>query len=214
MATVQSKQFTNESVVVDGNRYEGCTFTGCTLVYQGGALPVFVRCQFPGTTVGLDAAAYQTITYLKGLYQGGLSLSVERVLQGIVSGELPTPDRPLPPPPAHLGKNWGELMTWQGVLVGATALLALFVWYSYFQFPVGQLADNEPIQQEFPIDAMPALPESLARSYDLIRDGQLALLEEYAIVDEATGTVRIPLDEAFAILQAQADETDDNTGEE
>lgn len=35
--TVSGRTFRNEKVLLDGYRYEGCTFINCTLIYNGGA---------------------------------------------------------------------------------------------------------------------------------------------------------------------------------
>ncbi len=201
MATIQAKQFTNENVDVDDNRYENCVFTNCNLVYRGGGLPVFAGCQFPQTTIQLAGEAFQTVTFLKGMRRAGLSAAVDRVTAAISSGNLPMSGSPQPAPALHTGENYGQLFVWQGVFIGGTLLLALAIWYAQFQFPVfGGLEAGRPLEQEFPIADMPNLPENLARSYDVIRDRQLDLLDNTEWVDEAAGVVRIPVNDAMALL--------------
>ena len=224
MATIQNQQFTNENVDVDGNRYEGCVFTNCNLVYRGGGLPVFAGCQFPQTTIQLAGDAFQTITFLKGMRRAGLSGAVDRVLDAVAKGNLPMTGRPQPAPLHHTGENYGQLFVWQGIFVGGTLLLMLAIWYAQFQFPVfSGLEADRPLQQDFPLADMPNLPDNLARSYDTIRARQLDLLDNTEWVDEEAGVVRIPVDEAMALLiggevdastdvdEAEAEVIDENT---
>jgi len=38
VATFQNERFTNQEIRTDGNRYEACVFTDCTLIYAGGGV--------------------------------------------------------------------------------------------------------------------------------------------------------------------------------
>ncbi len=36
MEIISGRKFVNEQVLLDGNDYRHCTFSGCTLIYRGG----------------------------------------------------------------------------------------------------------------------------------------------------------------------------------
>jgi len=213
MATFENQQYTKEMLLIDGHRYEECVFTNCTLTYEGGELPAFINCQFPGTRVQLAGAASQTITYLSGLYKGGFSKKIEPILEGVQRGVYPPEERPKPPPPGHTGINFRELYITHAVLIGGTLLLIFAIWYSYITYPFYEILDEgQPLFEEFPLEAMPALPDSLAEQYDLRRDEQLALLDSYGWVDEEAQIVHIPVTAAFDLLiEQQSTTTDEET---
>jgi hypothetical protein len=61
----------NETVVLDGNEFVGCTFQSCKLVYKGGELPRLQRCHFARCSWHLEEAAQRTIQFLRGIYHSG-----------------------------------------------------------------------------------------------------------------------------------------------
>lgn len=201
METVQKQTFKNQEVVVDNKRYEDCTFSNCKLVYQGGALPVFARCEFPGTGIQLDGPAQQTVKYLRTAYKAGMWSNVDSVLNQLKQGKLANRAKPSPPPPEYTGTNWTFLAVAQALLIGFTILLIAAIWNGNVDAPRGVLEnDNQPLVEDFPLNAMPALPDSLAEAYDLETMNQVAQTESYTWVDEESGVVAIPVEDAFAIL--------------
>jgi hypothetical protein len=70
MATYKDHQFSNEPVELDGNKFEGCTFAKCKLVYRGSTPPGLSRCRFDDCSWEFDDAAGRTVAFLRGLYHG------------------------------------------------------------------------------------------------------------------------------------------------
>lgn len=200
MAVYQNESYTNETIKVDGNRYEACRFTNCVLVYRGGELPGFVRCAFPGTAIQLEEGAYQTLETLNRLYLAGAFGPIDRLIENILTGQLATPDRPNPPPRSHTGNNWGETAFWHGAVAVFTLLVVWGLWYGYLIYPNGVLEEGEPLAVEYPLEGMPDLPDQLAAAYDAFNADQAARLFGFGWVDEEAQIVRIPLDEAYNIL--------------
>jgi hypothetical protein len=66
----KGQYFTDSREVLDGNRYDGCTFQRCTIVYRGGELPHITRCSFGDCAWQLEDAADRTLAYLHSLYHG------------------------------------------------------------------------------------------------------------------------------------------------
>jgi len=85
MATFNKKTFSNETLNVDGNDYNQCTFRTCRLVYAGGPLPVFKDFNFDNCSFELKDAADRTIAFLNsvGQIQGGAAM-----VKGLFRGML------------------------------------------------------------------------------------------------------------------------------
>ena len=213
MSTFRNERFTNLDVVVDGNSYERCVFVNCTLIYQGGLLPGFVRCKFQKTQVRLEGAALKTTQYLAKLQSAGLTVATEKVMGAILKGSLPLSQRPAPPPLLNTGQNYGRLAVYAASWLLATVLLIAGLWYGMIVHPenvVLEATPARPLIKTALYDAMPALPAELAASYDQINGDQRALRDSYGWVDEANGIAHIPVNEAMSLaleqgLFAQAD---------
>lgn len=103
------------------------------------------------------------------------------------------------------GTNYAQIATIVGILVGITALLVLAYWYSYLWYPRYQvlLSDNpQPLSEEYPLEAMPALPESSAILYDEHIAAQVASLDESGLadVDGDSVFVKLPIDTAIDLM--------------
>lgn len=203
MATFQNERFTNQEIRTDGNRYEACVFTDCTLIYAGGAMPAFVSCTFRQVRIQLDGAAYNTTQYLGVLYRTGLTVATDKVIDGLQRGTLSLPQRPAPPPPEYLGNNYGRLGLYSVILVAITVLLGTALWYGYLFYPQSVLAESDPARPlvETPLLArMPVLPADLADTYDGLREEQLERINTYEVIDGEAGVARIPIDTAMDVL--------------
>jgi hypothetical protein len=89
--------FENKELVLDGNKYTGCTFKTCRLVITG-AKPFHLRaCNLFGCTYGFKDAAYRAIHTLYLLYQNGEREMVEGVFEQIRTG---------PMGPGTAGSSW------------------------------------------------------------------------------------------------------------
>lgn len=199
MTTFQNQAFRDETVEVDGNIYEGCTFTNSSLVYMGGDLPSFNRCEFEGVNIQLQGGAYMTLKYLTGLYHGGFSDLVENALVDIERQSTPMPDRR--ENSQETGTNYAQLAFLNVLLIVITIGIVAALIFGFLTYPEEQvLEENEPLREEISFDLMPVLPDELAVSYDDLRDGQLTQLNSFTWVDEGNGIVSIPVEEAKTLI--------------
>lgn len=79
LPTDSGNHYSNITVVLDGRRYENCTFHRCTLVFQGGYFELdgnrITECAWK-----FEGAAAATIALLQDLYQTGARSTVEGVI--------------------------------------------------------------------------------------------------------------------------------------
>lgn len=206
MATLSNQTFNDESIAVDDNRYEKCTFVNCTLVYSGGTLPVFADCKFDNSTIELGGAASNTITYLSGMYQGGLLTQVGAVVKDLQRGKLPGPEPAVVDNESvYTGTNFRQLGVYSGILVIITALLIIAYWYGAYWHPTNNILGGDvvqPLSSEIPLELMPILPDDLAATYDELNDGQRDQLAVRGWVDESAGIAHITIDDASAWMVA------------
>lgn len=203
MATFFNEDFTNQTVEVDGNQYELCTFTGCSLVYSGGEVPVFERCSFSQTSIQLEDNAYNTVQYLKDLSSSGASPAVDRVIERVKKGLLPLAGRPEPCDGVNTGTHYGRLALISGALIGTTLLIMAFLWYGLLIYPQDVVLGGEetrPLREEIPLEVMPALPDDLALVYDQNESNQNAFLNSYGWANRGENVGRIPIGVAFDIV--------------
>jgi hypothetical protein len=202
MTTYQNALFAQQNVIVDGNRYVGCTFSNCGLVYDGGELPVFDRCTFQGISVQLGGSALTTVRYLSGLHQGGLAKPVEALLNRIETGPV---DKSQPKPRYNLeavGSNWGQLGAISLLLFGVTALLLAALHYGMNVYPRQVLESEEtrPLTTQLAYDLMPSHPDELVSAYDSKRQAQLDQIGTYGWVDQTQQVAHIPVETAMDLL--------------
>ncbi|NDJ84934.1 MAG: hypothetical protein GYB66_03520 [Chloroflexi bacterium] len=208
MSTIQNKTFSNEVIVVDGNRYEVCSFTNCRLVYQGGELPSFVRCEFEVVNIQLEDSAFNTLKYLTGLYSGGLSEAVEDTLTVVERGKPEEPVGVSQYTALATGTNYAQMALWSIVVIGIGIALIAALVYGYMTYPTNEvLEENEPLKAEIPLDVMPALPDELGDSYDATRADQLEALNSYSWVNEENGIISMPIDDAIDLVLEQGPPT-------
>jgi hypothetical protein len=84
------KRFDKQTVELDGQDFEACTFVDCDLVYRGGDPPglannTFVTCRFR-----LDGAALRTIMFFREMYACGGGIWVDSWFALSRPQELPT----------------------------------------------------------------------------------------------------------------------------
>lgn len=206
MTTFQNQSYRDQTISVDGNRYENCTFTECVLSYSGGDLPTFDRCTFTRTNIQLGGAALATTRYLRGLYQGGLTTQVEGVL-GRVARETAAEGRQIRfYDPVVTGANLGRLALYSAVMVFATLLIVAFLHYGLTVFPRTQVLNGDtvrPLSEQFPLELMPDLPIALEAEYDAAKQSQLDVLGRYSWISLEEQRVRVPIDVAMSVLLDQ-----------
>src|SRR5260370_36219714 len=67
----QGQTFRNESIELSGNRFHGCTFEKCKLIYRGDISPTFKDNHFIDSVFEFADAAMRTIYFLSGMYHAG-----------------------------------------------------------------------------------------------------------------------------------------------
>lgn len=203
MATFQNQSFINESVELDGNRYEACVFNNCRLIYRGGELPNFIRCEFEGVNIQLEDGAYRTLDYLTALYGGGFTKQVEETLTVVERGEMSSSAYERNVNAEALGVNYGQLAIANLTMIVLAIGLIAGLWYGLIIHPDDEiLAEGRPLRQEIPLDLMPALPDDLAVIYDDLGAEQRANLASYEWIDEANGIGSITIEEAMSMIAA------------
>jgi hypothetical protein len=77
--------FANSIEPCDGKNYIDCDFDNCQLLYSGGDLPSFVRCNLKETGFIFTGAAGNTLQLLQSMYAGGFAPIVEQLINIIQS---------------------------------------------------------------------------------------------------------------------------------
>ena len=83
METIENKQFTAQTVKVDGRVFKNCDFTNAVLAYYGGDVPTFENCQFGDTKLSFGGAASNTLQFLTGMRRGGFTAAVDKLLDNV-----------------------------------------------------------------------------------------------------------------------------------
>ena len=65
MADYVGREFNGAKEHLDGNTYTQCTFTDSTLIYRGGAIPIFTGCEFDRCVWGWEDGAGRTLEFLR-----------------------------------------------------------------------------------------------------------------------------------------------------
>ena len=99
----QSQTFRNESVELSGNRFHGCTFEKCKLIYRGDISPTFKDNQFIDSVFEFADAAMRTIYFLSRMYHAGnggrevVEDAFERIRQNTIHGSVTSTIAPQTP---------------------------------------------------------------------------------------------------------------------
>jgi hypothetical protein len=67
----KNRLFENERVELSENRFHGCTFRNCELVYRGEPSPTFQDNEFIDSTFVFRDAAIRTLYFLSNIYHAG-----------------------------------------------------------------------------------------------------------------------------------------------
>jgi hypothetical protein len=88
--------FRDQSIVIDGEDYDSCTFEGCTLIYRGGEPPSLSSNTFVGGSFELEDAALRTLGLFAVLNMAGMRSIVENWMKiALRTRVLPSaPERP------------------------------------------------------------------------------------------------------------------------
>lgn len=83
---VQEQNFVGDRVLIDGKHFTDCAFDSCTLVYQGGVPPHFVRCNFAAPRFVFEGAAQNTVQLMSAIYNGIDERIIEKTFDEIRKG--------------------------------------------------------------------------------------------------------------------------------
>ena len=71
MAEFKKKRFERTTVMLDGNRFEGCEFNGCTVVFTGVADVHLTGSTFKDCNWRFDGPAARTAQFMGAMYLSG-----------------------------------------------------------------------------------------------------------------------------------------------
>jgi hypothetical protein len=77
------ESYNHQTVELDGETFSDCAFAACRLVYSGGELPQFEDCRFDNCDWKFEAAASETLSYLKLMWSLGAKASVQGMIKEI-----------------------------------------------------------------------------------------------------------------------------------
>ena len=77
------ESFNHQTVELDGETFENCSFAACRLVYAGGELPHFEGCRFDDCDWRFEEGAGRTLAYLKLMWGAGAKPSVQAMIKEI-----------------------------------------------------------------------------------------------------------------------------------
>lgn len=83
---VRNRQFFRERVLLDGKHFEDCAFETCSLLYQGGVPPNFIRCDFTAPRFVFKGAAQSTLQLMSEIYNGIDERIIEKTFDEIRKG--------------------------------------------------------------------------------------------------------------------------------
>jgi len=72
--------------VIDEKHFEDCHFETCTLVYQGGTPPNFLRCDFAAPRFVFEETAQNTLQLMSAIYNGTDDRIIEKTFDEIPKG--------------------------------------------------------------------------------------------------------------------------------
>lgn len=68
------RSFGSQKVIIDGRRFQSCTFEQTNLIYQGGVLPKFDDCDLSNANLSFVGSALNTLMFIRSLTGAGLSI--------------------------------------------------------------------------------------------------------------------------------------------
>jgi hypothetical protein len=71
MAQYKNQTFKQQTLVLDGNSFEGCEFQSCTLVFNGVSEVSLTGSQIKDCRWSFDGPAARTLQFMQALYQSG-----------------------------------------------------------------------------------------------------------------------------------------------
>lgn len=77
--------FNHETIALDGESFDGCEFRSCRLTYSGGTPPRLTSCKFDDCEWKLDAAAADTLAFLKIMWTQGAKAPVQALIKEVTS---------------------------------------------------------------------------------------------------------------------------------
>ncbi len=78
--------YNHETVMLDGESFDGCEFRSCRMVYTGEAPPSFTDCRFNDCEWKFEGAAGRTLTHLKRVWGAGGKAQIQALIKEITGG--------------------------------------------------------------------------------------------------------------------------------
>ena len=83
MVKYEKKEFSDVSIVIDGNEYIECRFSRCEIIFAGGSLPRLIKNSFDSCRFAFDGPAARAIQFMAALYQGGAQNLIEATFENV-----------------------------------------------------------------------------------------------------------------------------------
>ncbi len=96
--TVSNHAYSGETLLLDGRRYQQCTFTKCTLVFAGREGFALDTCEFVESSLAVGEAASFVLAVLSRLGQvGAFKDTIGAILDEVRKGEFTLTDQVVVP---------------------------------------------------------------------------------------------------------------------
>jgi hypothetical protein len=86
----RNKTFRDETINLDGNEFDSCTFENCEFVYRGTGSVNFTDCSVSKPVLTFDGSAARTLDLLKLIYPNGFQPIIEYIFNNIRGGGSPS----------------------------------------------------------------------------------------------------------------------------
>lgn len=83
MDVIVGKTYENETILIDDQRFEDCSFSHCILKYGASGPGTMLRCTVRNSTYTFVGAAERTLQRLAAMYQSGEKMLVEELFNQI-----------------------------------------------------------------------------------------------------------------------------------
>ncbi len=93
MTVVENGWYVRDTMILDGNVYDGCTFDHCELWFNGGEAPQFPNCTFVSCDWRLGEIPMNTVRFIASLRVNGISDLADLLVRAI-QGLAVLPERP------------------------------------------------------------------------------------------------------------------------
>jgi hypothetical protein len=86
MTLIKGRTFEEQEVVVDYIHFDDCTFTNCTLIFNGHGLPRFTQCEWNDCSVVMQESASKTLNFLRTFGETSIGHVVVEIASELIGG--------------------------------------------------------------------------------------------------------------------------------